>query len=119
MNAVVAPDERRSAGRVPYASRVMVLGRDAAWFAQLIDLSEGGCSIFRPADFALGPDDLVRLFFPDNGLAGNGYLPNGFHPNETTAVAIVDARVARVSEQRVGLEYHDPQTIPPTRPPQQ
>ncbi|GAB3093279.1 PilZ domain-containing protein [Lysobacter terrae] len=104
MNAVVVADERRTADRVPYASRVMVLGRESAWFAQLIDLSEGGCSIFRPAGFALGPDDLVRLFF---------------HENDETAVAVVDARVARVSEHRVGLEYHDTQTIPPTRPAQQ
>ena len=125
MSAVVANDERRSADRVPYASRVMVLGRDAAWYAQLVDLSEGGCSIFRPAGFALVPDDLVRLFFHGNEFHGNEFHGSEFHGSgshqheATAAVAIVDARVARVTAQRVGLEYHEPQTIPPTRPPQQ
>ncbi|QNP40808.1 PilZ domain-containing protein [Lysobacter solisilvae (ex Woo and Kim 2020)] len=100
MNAVIQ-DERRSTDRVPYASRIMVLRHDSAWFARLIDLSVGGCSIFRPAGFELVPDDLVRLFF---------------HQGEDAAVVIVDARVARVTTGQVGLEYHDPQTVPPTPP---
>jgi len=103
MNAVML-DERRSDVRVPYASRVMVLSRETAWFARLIDLSEGGCGIFRPNGFALAPDDLVRLFF---------------HENDDATAVIVDARVARVTQSQVGLEYHDPQTVPPTHPPKQ
>ena len=103
MNAVMY-DERRSDVRVPYASRVMVLSRETAWFARLIDVSEGGCGIFRPTGFELVPDDLVRLFF---------------HENDDTAAVIVDARVARVTPNQVGLEYHDPQTVPPTHPPKQ
>ncbi|MFC5569176.1 PilZ domain-containing protein [Lysobacter yangpyeongensis] len=103
MNAIVQ-DDRRSADRVPYASRVMVLGRESAWFAQLIDLSPWGCGIFRPAGFALAPDDLVRLFF---------------HENDQTMVAVVDARVARVTDSQVGLEYHEPQAVPPRHPQQQ
>ena len=100
MNAVIQYD-RRSAVRVPYASRVMVLGRELAWFARLIDLSEGGCGIFRPTGFELVPDDLVRLFF---------------HENDDMSAVIVDARVARVTHSHVGLEYHDLQTVPPTHP---
>lgn len=102
MSAVIQ-DERRGADRVPYASRVMILSRESAWFARLIDLSEGGCGIFRPAGFELVPDDLVRLFF---------------HENDDTAV-VVDARVARVTASQVGLEYHDPQAVPPAHPPKQ
>lgn len=101
MNAVLIPAERRSAVRVPYAARVMILSRDTAWFARLIDLSEGGCGIFRPAGFELVPDDLVRLFF---------------HESDDTAAVVVDARIARVTPNQVGLEYHDPQTVPPTHP---
>lgn len=104
MNAVIQQDERRSAVRVPYASRVMVLSRDMAWFARLIDLSEGGAGIFRPVGFGLVPDDLVRLFF---------------HESDDAAAVIVDARVARVTPNQVGLEYHDPQTVPPRHPPKQ
>ena len=103
MNAVLQ-DDRRSDVRVPYASRVMILGRETAWFARLIDLSEGGCGIFRPAGFELVPDDLVRLFF---------------HEHDDSAAIVVDARVARVTPSQVGLEYHDPQTVPPTHPPEQ
>lgn len=102
MNAVL--QERRSAHRVPYASRVMILSRDSAWFARLIDLSEGGCGIFRPAGFELVPDDLVRLFF---------------HENDDTIAVVVDARIARVTPNQVGLEYHDPQSVPPAHPPKQ
>lgn len=103
MNAVV-PDERRSADRVTCASQVMVLRHENAWFARLLDLSEGGCGIVRPADFELVPDDVVRLFF---------------HESDETAAVIVDARVARVTADRVGFEYHDPQAVPPARPPKQ
>jgi hypothetical protein len=103
MNAVIQ-DERRSADRVPYASRIMVLSRESAWFAQLIDVSEGGCGIFRPRGFELVPDDLVRLFF---------------HQSDDAAAIVVDARIARVTPSRVGLEYHDPQTVPPSHPPKQ
>ena len=100
MNAVMK-DERRSDVRVPYASRVMILSRETAWFARLIDLSEGGCGIFRPKGFELVPDDLVRLFF---------------HEHDDATAVIVEARVARVTPSQVGLEYHDPQTVPPTHP---
>jgi PilZ domain len=98
MNAT-NPAERRDSDRVPFASRVMILHRDSAWFAQLLDISEGGCGFFRPESFTLVPDDLVRLFFQDG---------------ESDAI-IVPARVARVTETRIGMEYHDPQTVPPSR----
>ena len=95
---------QRGTDRVPYASRVMVLGRNSVWLARLVDLSEGGCGIFRPAGFDLAPDDLVRLFFVEG---------------EDTAVVMVDARVARATTNRVGLEYHDLQAVPPSPPREQ
>lgn len=95
-----APLDRRDADRVPYAARVMVVRGEAAWFTQLLDMSENGCGVFRPGDCTLAEDEIVRLFF---------YTDAG-----TTAV-IVPARVARVDGNRIGIEYHDPQTVPPTR----
>ena len=89
--------ERRWGERRPYAARVMVVRGDSAWYTQLQDFSEGGCGLFRPADCTLEPDDVVRLFFY----------------SDTQAVVIVTARVARVTETRLGIEYHEPQSIPP------
>jgi hypothetical protein len=93
--------DRRDGDRVPYASRVMIVRGESAWFAQLLDMSEGGCGVFRPEGCTLLEDDVVRLFF--------------YQEQETTAV-IVTARVARVSDDQIGIEYHDPQTVPPARP---
>ncbi|QSX77459.1 PilZ domain-containing protein [Agrilutibacter solisilvae] len=92
--------ERRDDERVPFASRVMIVRGECAWFAQLLDLSTGGCGVFRPEGCPLAEDELVRLFFyQDDGV-----------------VAVnVPARVARADEHRVGFEYHDPQLVPPTR----
>jgi hypothetical protein len=98
MNAVSAED-RRDGDRVPYASRVMIVRGEAAWFAQLLDLSPGGCGVFRPDGCELHEDEVVRLFF--------------YQDAETTAV-IVPARVARMDEGRIGFEYHEPQTVPPS-----
>lgn len=100
MNAV-SPSERRDADRVPYASRVMIVRGESAWFAQLLDLSEGGCGVFRPDGCMLAADELVRLFF--------------YYGEAATAV-IVPARVARVTDGQIGLEYHEPQSVPPSRP---
>ena len=88
----------RSADRVPFASRVMVVHAESAWFAELIDLSESGCGIFRPEGWVLEEDELVRLFFPRDG----------------SAAVNVPGRVARVTPTQVGFEYHDPQTVPPS-----
>ncbi|GAB3367652.1 MULTISPECIES: PilZ domain-containing protein [Lysobacteraceae] len=97
MNAI-APSERRDGDRVPYASRVMIVRGESAWFAQLLDLSEGGCGVFRPDGCELREDEVVRLFF--------------YQDTETSAV-IVPARVARIDGVRIGIEYHEPQAIPP------
>jgi hypothetical protein len=91
--------ERRHADRVPFAARVMIVHTTSAWFAELIDLSEGGCAVFRPAGCELEEEALVRLFFYD----GDG------------PAVVVAARVARIDGDRIGLEYHEPQAIPPTR----
>lgn len=91
--------KRRDSDRVPYAARVMIVRGESAWFAQLLDLSEGGCGVFRPEGCTLQEDDVIRLFF---------------YQENTTRAAIVPARVARVDERRIGMEYHEPQTIPPS-----
>lgn len=90
-------DDKRFADRVPFAAELLVVRDDAAWRAELTDLSAGGCGAFRPEDCDLEEDALVRLFF----LAGPG-----------RAVA-VDARVARDDPRRLGFEYHEPQLVPP------
>ena len=92
--------ERRWGERLPYAARVMVVRGESAWYAQLHDFSDGGCGLFRPADCTLELDDVVRLFFY----------------SDTHPVVIVTARVARITETQLGLEYHKPQSIPPTPP---
>ena len=91
--------ERREGTRVPFASRVMIVRGEAAWFAQLLDLSAGGCGVFRPDGCVLHEDEIVRLFF--------------YRDDEAPAV-IVPARVARVGETQIGLEYHEPQSVPPS-----
>ena len=40
--------ERRAGDRVPFAIQVMVVCNDMAWAADVLDLSDGGCGIFRP-----------------------------------------------------------------------
>jgi hypothetical protein len=92
----------RATDRVPFASRVMVVHGESAWFAELLDLSETGCGIFRPEGWVLEEDELVRLFFPrDDG----------------SAAVNVPGRVARVTPTQVGFEYHDTQTVPPSARP--
>jgi NAD(P)-dependent dehydrogenase (short-subunit alcohol dehydrogenase family) len=71
---------------------------DAAWFAQALDISPSGCGVFRPDGCVLLEDEIVRLFF---------------YPDGETAAAIVPARVARVSDTLIGIEYHEPQRVPP------
>lgn len=102
MNAIANDEdsERREAERVPFASRVMIVRGNAAWFAQLLDLSAGGCGVFRPADCDLAEDELVRLFF---------------HHDDGAVSVNIPARIARADDARIGIEYHEPQAIPPTR----
>lgn len=91
----------RATDRVPFAARVMVVHGESAWFAQLLDLSETGCGIFRPEGWPLEEDELVRLFF---------YRDDG------SAAVNVAGRVARVTPTQVGFEYHEAQTVPPSPP---
>jgi hypothetical protein len=95
----VATQERREEGRVPFASRVMIVRGEDAWFAQVLDISPSGCGVFRPDGCVLLEDEIVRLFFYQDG---------------ETAAAIVPARVARVCDTRIGIEYHEAQSIPPS-----
>jgi hypothetical protein len=76
----------------------MVVRGESAWFVELHDLSPGGCGIFRPDDCTLEEEQIVRLFF--------------YYQDNAPAV-IVPARVARVTETQIGIEYHEPQAIPP------
>lgn len=99
MDTATIAAERRDTGRVPFASRVMIVRGETAWFAQLLDASSGGCGVFRPDGCVLQEDEVVRLFFYQDG---------------ETAAVIVPARVARVSDTRIGIEYHEPQDIPPS-----
>ena len=93
--------DRRDTDRVPYASRVMIVRGNAAWFAQLLDVSAGGCGVFRPAECDLDADELVRLFF---------------HHDDGAVSVNIPARIARADATRIGIEYHELQAIPPTRP---
>jgi hypothetical protein len=92
--------ERRSGVRVPYAMQVMILYGDFAWVADVLDLSEGGCGVFRPKGCVLQIGNVARLLF----FEGSG---------PATAVS---ARIARIADRHLGFEYHEPQSIPPSRP---
>ncbi len=95
-----AAKERRFGLRVPYALQVMILYDDLAWVADVLDLSEGGCGLFRPKGCVLMEGNVARLAF----FQGSGQ-----------AVA-VSARIARITERHLGFEYHEQQSIPPSLP---
>ncbi len=90
--------ERRFGDRVPFAMQVLIQHSDHAWVADVLDLSEGGCGIFRPAGCLLREGNVAQLYFFEG--AGRA-VP-------------VSARIARVTERHIGFEYHEPQTIPPS-----
>lgn len=88
---------QRSSNRIPYAAELVVVSGRHAWRAELTDLSEGGCGVFRPFECDLEEGLLVQLFFLDETGHGEG----------------VDARVARDDPRRLGFEYHEPRPLPP------
>lgn len=92
-------NEHRYSPRVPYAARVMVIRGDEAWLAELVDLSEGGCGLFRPEGCVLEVAEVVQLVFVE----------------EPGPAVLVGARVARVQDGLLGFEYHEPQQVPPVR----
>ena len=92
-------NEHRFTTRVPYAARVMVVRGDDAWLGEVVDLSEGGCGLFRPQGCRLEVAEVVQLVFFD----------------EPGPAVLVGARVARVQDGSLGFEYHDPQQVPPSR----
>ena len=89
---------RRTGDRVPFAIQVMIVHGDLAWAADVLDLSEGGCGVFRPGDCLLREGNVAQLLF--------------FHG--TGPAVPVSARIARVTERHLGFEYHELQTIPPS-----
>lgn len=92
-------NNHRFSDRVPYAARVMVIRGPQAWVGEVVDLSEGGCGLFRPDACDLEVAEIVQLvFFEEPGPA-----------------VLVDARVARVENGSLGFEYHEPQSVPPVR----
>ncbi|WP_227977758.1 DNA-formamidopyrimidine glycosylase family protein [Arenimonas daejeonensis] len=56
-------NNHRFSDRVPYAARVMVIRGQQAWVGEVVDLSEGGCGLFRPEDCALEVAEIVQLVF--------------------------------------------------------
>lgn len=90
--------DRRTGDRVPFAIQVMIVHGDLAWAADVLDLSEGGCGVFRPAGCLLHEGNVAQLLF--------------FHG--TGPAVPVSARIARVTERHLGFEYHELQTIPPS-----
>ena len=97
MNSTDEP-ERRIGGRLPVADRVMVVRGESAWFAELLDLSEGGCGIAPPTGCTLEEEEVVRLFF---------------YRDDDSPPVIVPARIARVAASLIGIEYQEPQSVPP------
>lgn len=89
---------RRTGDRVPFAIQVMIVHGDLAWAADVLDLSEGGCGVFRPGGCLLYEGNVAQLLF--------------FHG--TGPAVPVSARIARVTERHLGFEYHELQTIPPS-----
>jgi PilZ domain len=92
--------DRRAGDRVPFAMQVMVICDELAWAADVLDLSEGGCGIFRPAGCLLREGNVAQLLF----FEGPG------------PAIRVSARIARITERHLGFEYHEPQTVPPSLP---
>ncbi len=90
--------DRRTGDRVPFAIQVMIVHGDLAWAADVLDLSEGGCGVFRPAGCLLHEGNVAQLLF----FGGTG------------PAVPVSARIARVTERHLGFEYHELQTIPPS-----
>ncbi len=89
----------RAAERVPFAARLMVVRGTVAWFVDLLDLSEGGCAVFRPEGSTLEEEQVVHLFF---------------YMQDSAPAVMVPARVARINDRQIGFEYHESQTVPPT-----
>lgn len=76
----------------------MIVRPEGAWFVELLDASEGGCALQVPDDAVLDVENVVRLFF---------------YPEDGGAPLIVPARVARRDTGGLGIEYHEPQAVPP------
>lgn len=93
----VLTKERRASVRMPYPIKVLIQYSDLAWAADALDLSEGGCGVFRPPGCLLHVGNVAQLYF----FEGPG------------PAVRVSARIARVTERHIGFEYHEPQQVPP------
>lgn len=100
--STIDDSDRRIGGRTTFDARMMVVHGGTAWFAELLDLSEGGCSIARPVECTLAEEDVVRLFF--------------YRGDDNHAI-IVAARIARMTTTQIGIEYQESQSIPPRHGP--
>lgn len=89
--------DRRDNQRLLFAAEVLIAREDRGWRAALLDLSNGGCALLRPAGFDLHVGAVVALHF----LVGRGPGP------------AVGARLARLGPRDLGFEYHEPQAVPP------
>ncbi len=89
---------RRDNDRLLFAVEVLVACADVGWRTAVLDLSEGGCALMRPASFELHIGAVVTLYF----LTSKGPVPG------------VGARVARFGPRDVGFEYHEVQSVPPS-----
>jgi hypothetical protein len=92
-----AASNRRDNERLFFAAEVLIAREDRGWRTAVLDLSEGGCALLRPAGFELHIGAVVTLYF----LTRNGPGPG------------VGARVARFGARDVGFEYHEAQAVPP------
>lgn len=90
----------REESRVPFAGMALVVRGEQAWVCELQDLSASGCGLFRPTACTLEVGDVVRLYFFE---AVGATIP-------------VDGRVARIDFTSIGIEYYEPQSIPPGAP---
>ncbi len=89
-------DERRKSPRTDYDCAVLIDHGGSGFIGHIEDVSATGCRVSRPEDWSLADGALVRLFL----------LVDMRH-----AVS-ADARVVWSSDDWVGFEYSQPQSLP-------
>jgi hypothetical protein len=94
------PILERQADRIACNLQIILLYGESAWLVDVTDISIGGCCILRPPSCSMEEEEVVTLIFP----------------SRPGPAALVTARVARVDQSEMGLEYHDIQQVPPQAP---
>ena len=89
-------DDQRRTLRYSYQCQVIVATNDKSCITQLENLSQTGCCIQKPADWAFSPNDVLNLYF----VIDNEH--------------VIDAEAMLVWEDAnlIGLEYLQAQPIP-------